>query len=407
MPRPASWLFAAGLAGLIAGCGKDPTPTGDGTGTPDAPTNPTGQTNSKTTPDRLLSSQGALYLKESNTLFTGTLVDNWDAGKGGKQKYQCDYFEGQKHGVEMRWHASGQRSVRTEFQDGKQNGKRHEWHFNGAQKALTIFVNGHHEGEAKGWHDNGKQAFHAAYTNGLPVGPVESWWKNGNRASYLAHINGKPSGAEVKWFPNGRTNSIMWFQAGVKNGGSVTWHSTGQKQMELRFVEGEADGPVSEWYKTGQRMSVTQYVKGQMHGLGQGWYPDGKLLWRGLWDNDKRDKVHVSYYPSGRSKMEVEYRQGIVLKKFKYNELGQVVERMIVPVGRTRPWSLDELKATYHTKPQNVIQADFGKPDRVEAETWVYTGMQISGMRENEKVKTVLRVTFKNRLALIISATDR
>ncbi len=391
---------------MTGGCGKDSTPLGADPGAPSASI-PEGQANAKTTPDQLLSSQGALYLKESNALFTGVLVDNWDADKGGKQKFQCDYSEGQKHGVEMRWYASGQRSVRTEFLKGIQNGTRHEWHVNGTQKALTVFVNGQPEGEAKGWHDNGKQAFHAAYTNGLPAGPVESWWKNGNRASYLAHVNGKPSGAEVKWFPNGRTNTVTWFQAGKKNGSSITWYSTGQKQMELRFVQGKADGPVSEWYKTGLKMSVTQYLKGEMHGLGQGWYPDGKLLWRGLWDNDKRDKVHVSYYPSGRPKMEVEYRRGVVLKKFKYNELGQVVEKMIVPPGRTRQWNLEELKATYLAKPQAVIQAGFGKPNRVEGETWVYTGMEILGMRENENIKTVLRVTFKNGLALIFSASDK
>lgn len=402
MHRPASWLLTAGLVGLIAGCGKDATPTNPNTG---AASNSESQTDSKKTPNQLLASQGALYLKESNTLFTGILVDNWDASKGGKQQYQCDYVEGKKHGVEMRWYAGGQRSVRTEFRKGKQNGTRHEWHLNGAQRALTVFVNGQPEGEAKGWHDNGKQAFYAKYANGLPAGPVESWWKNGNRASYLAHTNGKASGAEVKWFANGRTNSVTWFQAGEKNGSSITWYSTGQKRMELRFVQGKADGPVSEWYKTGLRMSVTQYVKGEMNGLGQGWYPDGKLLWRGLWDNDKRDKVHVSYFPSGQPKMEVEYRLGVVLKKFTYNEAGQVLDSLIVPVARTRSWALEELKATYQGKRSGLIQIAFGKPDKLEAETWVYTGMEIT--EAEERIKTVLRIKFKNGLALKFGASNK
>ncbi len=401
MHHPAPWLLSVGLTVLIVGCGKETTVPGN-----DSPTtrNPDAQGKTPVTADQLVSNQGALYTRKSNSLFTGTLIENWESGKGGKQKYQCDYVDGQKHGVEMQWHTNGQRSVRTEFVNGQQHGARREWHLQGAQKALTQFVSGQPEGEAKGWHDNGKQAFRAVYTNGVPVGAVESWWKNGSRASYLAHVNGKASGAKVQWFPNGRTNSVTLFQAGVKEGSSLTWYDTGQKRMELRFVKGEADGPVSEWYKTGGRMSVTQYVNGKMHGLGQGWYPDGNLLWRGQWVMDQRDQIHTSYFPSGRAKMEVQYRQGVVLKKLRYNEQGQVVDSMVVPAGRTRSWDVEQLKAAYLSRNQQIIQAAFGKPDRIEEGVWVYTGMKILG---DEIQKSILKFAFKNGIVVRITAADK
>ncbi len=402
MHRPASWLLAAGLAAAAVGCGDDPPSPNPGAGTPGSPLS---KGSTPTTADQVVSNKGVLFTKNNTMPFTGTLVDSWNAKNGGKKKYECAYIEGLKHGVEMRWHPNGKRSLRTEYTEGKQHGARMEWHLNGAKKSHTQFVQGNPEGNARGWHDNAKPAFHGSYTNGLAAGVVQSWWKNGNRATYQNHVDGKPIGPKVKWYPNGRTNSITLYQDGLQNGSSITWHANGKKKMELQFVKGQAHGLVSEWYDSGGRMSVSKYEKGQMHGGGEGYYPDGKLLWQGKWNLGQPVNVHVTLFPNGKPKLRVEYENGVMTKKFRFNEAGQVVDSQIIPPGRIRMQILDDLKFQLEGKKAEDLQKFFGKPNRVEGNVWIYTGLKIQST--DEKFRSVLRVSFNGGFIALINAADK
>lgn len=402
MNPSAPWLLAAGLTAVTMGCGNDSPPTNPSVGASGAipPTE-----SSPSTADQVVSNKGVLFTKGNTMPFTGTLVDSWNAENEGRKKYECAYIEGLKHGVEMRWHTNGTRSLRTEYADGKQHGARMEWHLNGAKKSHTQFAQGNPEGEARGWHDNAKPAFHGSYTNGLATGTVQSWWKNGNRATSQNHFNGKPNGPKVKWYPNGRTNSITIYQAGIQHGSSITWHPNGKKQMELQFVKGQAHGLVSEWYESGRLMSASQYEKGRMHGGGQGWYPDGKPLWQGQWNLGRPVNLHITRFPNGNVKLQVEYENGVMTKKFRFNEAGQVVDQMIIPPGRTRVLSLKNLKFQLEGKKPDDLQKFFGKPNRVQGNMWIYTGLKIQS--NDAKIRPVLRISFNGGLIALINAADK
>ena len=402
MHRSAPWLLTAGLAAVTLGCGNDSRSTNPDVGTSGAPL-PEGS--GPTAADQVVSNKGVLFTKGNTMPFSGTLVDSWNAENGGGKKYECAYIEGLKHGVEMRWHTNETRSLRTEYTEGKQHGARMEWHLNGAKKSHTQFVQGNAEGEARGWHDNAKPAFHGSYTNGMASGTVESWWKNGNRATFQNHYNGKPTGPKVKWYPNGRTNSITIYQNGIQHGSSITWHPNGRKQMDLQFVKGQAHGLVSEWYESGGRMSVSQYEKGQMHGAGQGWYPDGKPLWQGQWNMGLPFNHHITRFPNGNVKLQVEYENGVMIKKFRFNEAGQIVDQIIVPPGRTRVLILDDLKFQLEGKKPGDLQKYFGKPNRVEGNMWIYTGLKIQS--NDEKIRPVLRVSINGGLIALINASNK
>ena len=402
MHRSASWLLASGLAAVTLGCGNDSPSTNPDIGT-SGTIPPEGSR--PTTADQVVSNKGVLFTKRNTMPFTGALVDSWNAENGGRKKYECAYIEGLKHGVEMRWHTNGTRSLRTEYTDGKQHGARMEWHLNGAKKSHTQFAQGNPEGEARGWHDNAKPAFHGSYNNGLATGVVQSWWKNGNQATFQNHLNGKPTGPKVKWYANGRTNSITIYQNGIKHGSSITWHPNGKKKMELQFAEGQAHGLVSEWYNSGDRMSVSQYEKGQMHGGGQGWYKDGKPLWQGQWNLGLPINAHITRFPNGNVKLQVEYENGVMIKKFHFNEVGQVINSEIIPPGRTRILNLDDVKFQLEGKKPHELQRFLGKPNRVEANMWIYTGLRIQS--NDEKIRPVLRVSFNGGLIALINSANK
>ena len=402
MRRSAPWLLAAGLAAISMGCGNDSPSSIPGVGASGAPPS---EGSGPTTADQVVSNKGVLFTKGNTIPFTGTLVDSWTAENGGGKKYECAYFEGLKHGVEMRWHTNGTRSLLTEYTDGKQHGARMEWHLNGAKKSHTQFAQGNPEGEARGWHDNAKTAFHGSYTNGLATGVVQSWWKNGHRATFQNHYNGKPTGPKVKWYPNGRTNSITIYQNGIQHGRSITWHQNGQKKMELQFVQGQAHGFVSEWYKSGVLMSKSQYEKGQMHGVGRGWYPDGNPLWQGQWNMGQPVNNHFTQFPNGKVKLQVEYENGVMTKKIHFNEAGQVVDSKIIPPGRTRMLSLDDVKFQLEGKKPDELQKFLGKPNRVEGNMWTYTGLKIQST--DKKIRSVLRVSFNGGFIVLINAADK
>ena len=175
--------------------------------------------------------------------------------------------------------------------------------------------------------------------------------------------------------------------------------------MELQFVKGQAHGFVSEWYKSGVLMSKSQYEKGQMDGDGEGYYPDGNLLWQGKWDLGQPVNAHVTRFPNGNVKLQVEYENGVMIKKFRFNEAGQIVDQIIVPPGRTRVLSLNDLKFQLEGKNPGDLQKYFGKPNRVEGNMWIYTGLKIQS--NDEKIRPVLRVSFNGGLIALINAANK
>ena len=170
-------------------------------------------------------------------------------------------------------------------------------------------------------------------------------------------------------------------------------------------MEGQAHGLVSEWYNTGDRMSVSQYEKGQMHGGAQGWYPDGEPLWQGQWDLGQPVNVHITRFPNGNVKLQVEYIDGVMTKKFRFNEAGQVINSAIIPPGRTRILNLDDVKFQFEGKKPDELQKFLGKPNRAEGNMWIYTGLKIQST--DEKIKSVLRISFNGGLIALINAADK
>ena len=106
-----------------------------------------------------------------------------------------------------------------------------------------------------------------------------------------------------------------------------------------------------------------------------GWRLDGKVLWQGSWKNGQRDQLFTVWYSNGVKKLEMEYNEGILKRKSKFDMRGQVTENIVVPPGRTIHWTEKSLESIKATKQQ--IQQSFGPPEKVNGENWIYSGIHV------------------------------
>ena len=330
---------------------------------------------------------GVLYLLNNPGPFTGMVNDKWPDGS---MKYQCVYTDGLKDGPELSWHENGKRKLTAQHKANVQEGQRQEWWNNGNMKRITPYSSGKPHGEAKGWHENGRLARIVKFEEGLPVGKSEGWWENGARAEVISYVNGKPDNYLIKWFPSGKTNQVTFNRDGVKHGTETTWYPNGQKKMQVNFVNGKANGDALEWHSNSQQLSITKYVNGAEHGPDAAWYSDGKVWLRGAWNDGQRDQLFTMWHSNGVKKLEMEYNAGILRWKKTFNINGQVTENTVIPPGRTIRWTEDRLTTIQATRQQ--IQQSFGKPDKIEGQAWVYSGIHIA--KEGKTQKVTINISF-------------
>lgn len=126
-----------------------------------------------------------LYYK--NKPFTGELVAYYDGNKT-YQKLSCYYLNGEKNGVEKKWHSNEKiSSIRTYSKNCK-------------------------VGIHQGWWRNGNKKFEYVFNDeGAYVGVLLEWFESGNLYRKFNYVNGKEEGSQKMWKPNGdiRANYVV------------------------------------------------------------------------------------------------------------------------------------------------------------------------------------------------------
>ena len=329
---------------------------------------------------------GILYLMSNPGPYSGLVNSKWP---NNNKKYQCTYTDGLKNGPELAWHENGERKMAKQFKAGVQEGQTQEWWNNGQMKSITTYMDGKAHGEAKGWHDNGKLARIIIFEKGIPVGKSEGWWENGAHAEVINYVNGKPDGYSIKWHKNSKTNRITFNRNGFRQGTETTWYQTGRKKMQLNFVNGKPSGDVLEWYPDGKQLSVMKYAKGVEQGPGVGWHVNGNVKWSGNWSDGRLHGLFTTFYSNGIKRLETEYNSGILRRKSKFDIRGQLTENTIIPPGRTIHWTETKLMGIRATKSQ--IQKSFGRPEKVNGEIWIFSGIHLVRKGKTQKVTVAIQ----------------
>ena len=123
--------------------------------------------------DELEEREGIIYLKGSETPYTGKVFDLW---KNGKKRWEANYKDGKKEGLEVQCYENGQKRVETNSKDGMD--KITFWYKNGQKEGEENYKDGAFDGLQTRWHENGKKKWEANYKDGGPVDGSEKFWNS-------------------------------------------------------------------------------------------------------------------------------------------------------------------------------------------------------------------------------------
>lgn len=139
----------------------------------------------------------ALYLKGSEELFNGLLVEDYNRDA---RKLEVRIEAGRAHGVSRGWYENGQMEVEEFFAKGVSDGVRTRWYQNGSKKSEAFVVDGVLKGSFKRWHENGTLAAEMEMKAGNINGIAEAWHPSGVLKSRVTFVDGVA--VEKTFFPD-------------------------------------------------------------------------------------------------------------------------------------------------------------------------------------------------------------
>ena len=101
--------------------------------------------------------EGIMYLKGSDTPYTGKTFGFWE---NGQKRSEQNFKDGERDGLYVKWYEDGQKRREINYKDGKANGLWVWWYKNGQKKSEANYKDGKQISK-KWWNNKGE--------------PVDSW----------------------------------------------------------------------------------------------------------------------------------------------------------------------------------------------------------------------------------------
>ena len=120
---------------------------------------------------------GSWRLSGTTNLFTGLLVDTYEAGS---RKSLTPVSNGLLHGVSRGWYTNGQQQVEEHYSAGTSHGLRTKWHLNGQKLSEVTIVDGKLEGTFQRWDERGALTEEIEMKAGQPDGVSRSFYPSGS-----------------------------------------------------------------------------------------------------------------------------------------------------------------------------------------------------------------------------------
>ena len=108
--------------------------------------------------------------------YTGTLRENIPAMR---ETRTTPYLEGQKHGLEIVRHDSGQELARGAYVAGQKHGVHRTWYASGGNRGYAQFEHGRYTGERLAWHENGRAFEYERFDEAGRAIASKRWRRNG------------------------------------------------------------------------------------------------------------------------------------------------------------------------------------------------------------------------------------
>ena len=118
-------------------------------------------------------------------------------------------------------------------------GKQTEYYANGNLKYEVNYKNGKKDGLETFWYNSGAMYIQTNYINDLEDGTWNQWYESGQLKLDAQYKNGKEHGHFQSWFANGKKRSEANFFEGKKTGIETYWYDTGEKKSETVYEDGQ------------------------------------------------------------------------------------------------------------------------------------------------------------------------
>ena len=117
--------------------------------------------------------EGIVYLKGSDTPYTGKVFGLYE---NGKKKQEGNLKDGKPNGLWVNWHENGQKGEQVNFKDGKEDGLNVAWYDTGEKELEYNFKDGKKDRLWLIWHKNGQKAAERNFKDGEMLS--EKYWNS-------------------------------------------------------------------------------------------------------------------------------------------------------------------------------------------------------------------------------------
>ena len=166
------FLIIVTLPLLLGGCGEK-------TVSEVKPEEPVAETKPKlegVNQDELERREGIMYLKGSDTPYTGKV---YGFHPNGEKRLEFNYKNGKGDGLWLMWYENGQKWNEVNFKDGWEDGLYVRWHEkNGEKKEEKNWKDGKLDGLVVEWHENGQKRLEVNYKDGKEVEDSAKYWNS-------------------------------------------------------------------------------------------------------------------------------------------------------------------------------------------------------------------------------------
>ncbi len=138
--------------------------------------------------DQIEQRKGIYYEVGQATPFTGLVQDLYASGT---KRFESNYKDGKRHGVETRWDANGKKTREWNYKDGKIHGVVTGWDKDGSKKSEVNYKDGMIHGMETQWHANGTKMSEVNYENWKKQGVETRWLANGTKMFEVSYKDGK------------------------------------------------------------------------------------------------------------------------------------------------------------------------------------------------------------------------
>ena len=230
------------------------------------------------------------------------------------------------HGPVITYYENGKLKSKGNYKEGALYGGFKSFYPDGKIQSERHYQNDVPVGEWKGWHPNGKPSFWYLYDleTAHPFEPNKKEWAENGQMTLEQVLDEGANGYLREWTPAGiKTHDVDIQLLDRTKGVETWWYNDGQLHWRRDYRKGQ-DTALVEFYPNGewQRLEIHKEQGSNSYKEVKRWYP--KMVFESVFIAETRSdgffkQLQELYYPSGKLKSRVEYKNKDCYKEFYAN----------------------------------------------------------------------------------------